>query len=58
MFIRDGRDDGVVEHPLLSPNERTVRLHDDTVILTVIYDFSLLTKRMKLTRLRKHEVSG
>lgn len=58
MFFRDGRDNRVVEHSLLSPNERTVRLHDDIVLLTKIHDSSLLTKRMKLTRVNEHGMSG
>jgi hypothetical protein len=55
MFIRDGRDGGVIKHPLLSPDERTVRLHDDTVLSTIIYNLSLLAKRMKLTQGRGSE---
>jgi len=57
MFVRNGRDDGVIKHPLLSPDERTVSLHDDVVLLTIIHDLSLLTERMELTEAKKFEMS-
>jgi hypothetical protein len=57
MFVRDSRDGGVIEHPLLSPDERTVCLHDDAVLVTIIYDLSLLTERMKLTQAKRIEMS-
>jgi hypothetical protein len=50
MFIRDGRDGGVVEHPLLSPDERTVRLYGDAAPSAITYDLSLLTEWVKLTQ--------
>ena len=53
MFVRDGCDDGVIEHPLPSLDERTVCLDDDAIRLTIIYDLSLLTERMKLTQAKK-----
>jgi len=57
MLVRDGRDSGVIEHPLLSPDERTVRLYDDTGLLAIIYDFSLLAERVKLNRANGFEMS-
>jgi hypothetical protein len=57
MFVRDGRDGEVIEHPLLSPDERTIRLNDDTVPVTIIYDLPLLAERMKLTQAKKFEMS-
>ena len=52
MFIRDGCDNRVIKHALLSPDERTVRLHDDVIIVTIIHDLSLLTEWMKLTQVK------
>ena len=57
MFVRDGRYGGVIEHPLSGPNEWAIRLHNDTVLLTVIHDFSLLAERMKLAQAKKFEMS-
>ena len=57
MFVCDGRDGGVIEHSLLSTDERTVRLHDDAVLVTIVYDLSLLTERMKLTQAKWIEMS-
>lgn len=53
MFVRDGCDDGVIEHPLPSLDERTVRLNGDAIRLTVIYDLSLLKEWMKLTQAKE-----
>jgi len=57
MFVRDGRDGGVIEHPLPSLDERTVRLYYDTIIVAIIHDLSLLTERMELTQNNGFEMS-
>ena len=50
VFVRDGCDGGVIEHPLPSLDERAVRLHNNAFILTVIHDRPLLTEWVKLTK--------
>lgn len=57
MFVRHGRDDGVIEHPPSRLNERTVCLHDDTVLLAIIYDLPLLAEWVKLIRAKQFEMS-
>lgn len=57
MFVCYGRDDGVVEHPPLSLDERTVCLYDDVVLLTIIHDLPLLAERMQLTQAKKFGIS-
>ena len=49
MFVCYGRDDGVIKHLPLRLDERTVCLHDDVILLTIIHDLSLLAEWMKLT---------
>ena len=57
MFFRDGRDNRVIEHALPSLDERTVRLYDDAIVVTIIYDLSLLTERVKLTKVKSLDMS-
>lgn len=52
MLVCDSSDGGMIKHPLSRLDEGTVRLHDDTVPLAVIHDFSLLTEGMELTKVR------
>ena len=55
MLGRDSRDNGMIEHPLLSPDKGAVCLDDDTVLVTVIHNLSLLAERMKLTQAKSFE---
>jgi len=57
MFVCYGCDDGVIEHPTPSLDERTVCLHDDAVFLTIIHDLSLLAEGVKLTQAKKFGIS-
>ena len=57
MLFRCGRDDGVIKHPPSCLNEWTVCLHDDSVLLAIIYDLPLLTEWMKLSRAKKFDMS-
>ena len=57
MFIRDGRDGGVIEHPLPGLDERTVRLYYDAILAAVIHDPSLLAERMKLAQKERFKMS-
>ena len=57
MFVCYGRDDRVVEHPTPGLDEWTVCLHDDAILLTIIYDLSLLAEGVKLTQTKKFGIS-
>ena len=57
VFSRDGRDGGVIEHPLPGLGEWTVRLYYDPILVAIIHDLSLLTKRMKLAQMNRFEAS-
>jgi hypothetical protein len=57
MFLCYGRNDRVIEHPPPSLDERTICLHDDAILLTVIHDLSLLTEWMKLAQVKKFGIS-
>lgn len=48
VFIRDRRNGGMIKHPLPSSDERTVCLHHNAILLTIIYNLSLLKERMEL----------
>ena len=52
MLSCDGRNGGMIKHPLLSLDEWAVCLYDDSVLLAIVYYLSLLTERMKLTQAR------
>ena len=56
MLDHDGRDNEVIERVLLRPDKRTVYLHDDDTLVTVIRDLSLLTELVKLTQAKRFEV--
>jgi hypothetical protein len=47
----------MIKHPLLSLDEWAVCLYDDSVLLAIVYDLSLLTERMKLTQARRLGIS-
>ena len=55
MFVRDGCDGGVIEHPLPGLDEWAVRLYYDAILVAVIHDLSLLTERMKLAQRKRFE---
>ena len=57
VFVRDGRDGGMVEHPLPGLDERTVRLYYDAILVAIIHDLSLLTEWMKLAQKKQFEMS-
>lgn len=57
VFKRDCSDGRVIIHSLLSPDEWTVCLYHDTVLLTIVHDLSLLTERVELTKTRRFWVS-
>ena len=58
MLGRDSRDNGVIEHALLGSDKRTVCLHDDPVLVTVIHNLSLLAERMKLAQAKSFETES
>ena len=57
MFSRDGRDGGVIEHPLPGLDEWTVRLYYNPILVTITHDLSLLTERVKLAQMKRFEMS-
>jgi len=57
MFVRDCCDGGMIEHPLPGLDEWAVRLNYDAILVAIIHNLSLLTKRMKLAQKKRFEMS-
>ena len=57
VFVRDGCDGRMIEHPLPGLDERTVRLYYDAILVAIIHDLSLLTEWVKLTQKKRFEMS-